>query len=101
MVQFMKVYINLLSYYRPDFDVEATTTISDLKKEVQDTTGIPKENFILIFNGQTLEDAMTLTHYKIPDEALLEIQGTLLATLHPRYINSRMDDMLSKLAHLY
>jgi hypothetical protein len=97
----MKVYINVLSYYQPGFDVEATTTISDLKQKCQSETGIPTQNFILKFNGQTLEDAMTLTHYKIPDEALLDIEGNLLATLHPRFVNmSRMDNMLSKLAAL-
>jgi hypothetical protein len=97
----MKVYINLLSYYKPEIEVEPTTTISAMKQKFQNAIGIPKENFIFKFNGETLEDAMTLTHYNIPDDGLLDIEGRLLATLHPRYVNMcNMDNMLSKLAGL-
>jgi hypothetical protein len=85
----------------PGFEVEPTTTISAMKQKFQNAIGIPKENFIFKFNGETLEDAMTLTHYKIPDDGLLDIEGILLATLRPRYVNMcNMDNMLSKLAEL-
>jgi hypothetical protein len=55
------------------------------------------QNFILKYNGQTLEDEMTLAHYNIPDNGKLDIEGNLLATLYPRYVNPKDDPRASGL----
>ena len=83
----MKVIINLISYEQPEFEVQTTTTISELKKAFQDEIGIPMQNFILKYKGQTLEDKMTLADYNISDKDILDIEGNLISTLRPRYVN--------------
>jgi hypothetical protein len=77
LLQVMKVIINLLSYEQPEFVVQTTTTISELKRLCEDEFGIPVKNFILKFHGQTLKDEMTLAFYNIPDNDILtKLSGT-------------------------
>jgi hypothetical protein len=95
LLQVMKVVINLLSYEQPEFVVQTTTTISELKKAFEDEFGIPMQNFILKYKGQTLEDERTLAHYNIPDKGILDIEGKLISTLHPRYVNGHKDGLNS------
>jgi hypothetical protein len=92
----MKVIINLLSYEQPEFVVQTTTTISELKKSFEDEFGIPMQNFILKFRGQTLEDQKTLAFYRIPDGGKLDIEGKLISTLQPRYVNIDNDGLGSR-----
>jgi hypothetical protein len=93
--QIMKVIINLISYEQPEFEVQTTTTISELKKLFEDDFGIPMQNFILKYKGQTLEDKMTLADYNIPDKGILDIEGNLISTLRPRYVNGHKDGLNS------
>lgn len=94
----MQVRINLVEYYQPTYDVQQNTTISELKQMIEDHVGIPTDNFVLKFNGQTLENGMTLGYYKIHEGSLLDIEGTLLPTLHPRFVpRCRMTNFLSQL----
>jgi hypothetical protein len=87
----MKVIINLISYEQPEFEVQTTTTISELKKAFQDEIGIPVQNFSLKYKGKTLEDEKTLADYNIPDKGILDIEGNLISTLQPRYVNVDKD----------
>ena len=87
----MKVIINLISYEQPEFEVQTTTTISELKKAFQDETGIPMQNFSLKYKGKILEDEMTLADYNISDKDILDIEGNLISTLRPRYVNGHKD----------
>ena len=89
----MKVCIKLVAYFQPTYNVEQNITISKLKPMIEDTVGIPRANFALKFNEKTLENAMTLSHYNIRENSVLDIYGNLLATLHPRFIQTcRMDN---------
>ena len=97
LLQVMKVIIYLVSYEQPEFDVQPTTTISQLKKSFETRFAIPMQNFILKYNDQTLEDEMTLAYYNIPDNGKLDIEGNLLATLAPRYVNRNDDPHASRL----
>ncbi len=97
----MRIKINLLSYEQPEYEVQQSTKISEVKKNFQDEHGIPMENFVFYFNGQPLQSDQTLGFYNITDGAILEIQGNLIASLYPRYIqSSRMHELLSELASL-
>jgi len=97
----MRIKINLLSYEQPEYEVQQSTKISEVKIFFQNEHGIPMENFEFYFNGQPLQSDKTLGFYNIPDGAILEIQGNLLASLHPRYIQSaRIHALLSELASL-
>jgi hypothetical protein len=93
----MKVIIYLVSYEQPEFDVQRTTTISELKQLFQERFGIPMQNFILKYNDHTLKDEMTLAYYNIPDNGKLDIEGNLLAILAPRYVNRNDDPHASRL----
>ena len=97
----MRITINLVSYEQPAYEVQQGTTIAEVKKKFEDEHGIPMENFEFYFNGQLLQRDKTLGFYNIPDGAILEIQGRLISSLHPRYVGStRMLELLSKLASL-
>ena len=94
----MRIKINLLSYEKPEYEVQQSTKISEVKRAFQDEHGIPMQNFEFYFNAQLLLGDMTLGFYNIPDGALLEIHGNLLATLHPRNVQSaRLHTLLAEL----
>ena len=99
----MRIKINLLSYEQPEYEVLQSTEISEVKQQFQNEFGIPMQNFELWFDGHALQSNKTLGFYNIPDGALLEIHGNLLATLHPRNVQSaRLHTLLSELAgHVY
>ena len=95
----MRIKINLLSYEQPEYEVLQSTSISEVKQQFQNEFGIPMENFQFYFNGEPLQSNQTIGHCNIPDGALLEIHGNLLATLHPRNVQSaRLHTLLSELA---
>ena len=54
-------------------DVEASDSIEQVKAKIQDRTGIPPEDFFLIFGETVLEDSRTLSDYNIQKEATLEL----------------------------
>ena len=51
-------------------DVEASTTIHNVKAIIQNMEGIPRKQQRLIFKDKQLEDSHTLTSYDVVDGAI-------------------------------
>ena len=82
----MHVFIDVLSYEKPQYEVNEDTKISKLKQMIEDDLGIPVDNFKLSFKQQELENNMSLGHYNISDNDHIHINGNLLDTLRLRYV---------------
>lgn len=52
-----------------DFDQD--DTIGEVKIAIEEITGIPMNYQLLVFKGKTLEDAKTLNHYSIQEDAII------------------------------
>ena len=48
-------------------EVEASTTIAEVKQQIQDAEGIPPDRQRLVLGGNNLEDERTLSSYAIQD----------------------------------
>ena len=55
----------------PPISTTATTTVVQLKGQIEDAYGINVENQNLIFNGKRIQDDKTLETYGIIDDSLI------------------------------
>ena len=76
----MHVRINLVEYEQPVYDVRENTTISELKQKIEEDVGIPRDNFVLKFDGHALDNDKTLGYYGIREGSVLDIEGNLVAS---------------------
>ena len=75
----MQVFIKFLVGKACTIDCEASDTVEQLKKKIQEKEGIPCDQQWLIFSGRRLEDSQILSDYKIQSEStvhlLLRLRG--------------------------
>lgn len=57
-----------------EYWVQPTTTIKELKAQIQSKKGVPAASQMLIFNSQKLSDDKTLAHYKIEEGSLVDLE---------------------------
>ena len=79
----MKIYVKRQDHgieVEPiEVQVEPSLTVKELKKRVQDATGLPTDQqpntYAYEFGGEVFDDERTLSHYNIPDGGTISIMN--------------------------
>lgn len=70
----MQIFVKTLDgKNRICLDVGSTDTIADVKAKIQSKNGVSAQSQGLCYAGKTLENHLTLQHYKIIDDSLLHL----------------------------
>lgn len=75
----MSIYIKLPNHTILTLEVESSDSFQQVKYMIQDQTGYPGGDQILVFNGQIPEDGRTFADYNVQKESYLQ----LILTAHP------------------
>ena len=69
----MQIFAKTLEGKTITLEVEASNTIEDVKRRVEDKTKFPPDKQRLIFQGKQLEDGSTLQYYGIGPDATIHL----------------------------
>lgn len=69
----MRIFIKTITGFTITLDVEPYDSVQNLKIKIQDKQNVPLANQRLIFAGQLLEDARTLSECNIENYATMHL----------------------------
>jgi len=101
----MQIVVKSLTFRIIHLEVEATSTVENLKTKIQDKEGIPPDQQHLFFQGKELEDAHTLFDYNIRGSSTLHLRRAQVYVKTPTgktltlkaEANNTIDDVKAKL----
>lgn len=77
----MQLFVKTLTGKTVSIEVEEGESIEDVKAKIAEKEGIPPEQQRLIFGGQQLQDAKTLSDYDVGDDSTLHLVLRLVSKL--------------------
>jgi ubiquitin len=69
----MQIFVKDLTGKTSTFEFDASTTVQDVKKAINDKVGIPIDQQRLVWSGKELQDGRTIGDYGVQNESTFHL----------------------------